>query len=546
MLPSVKTEKEHGLWFRGWRSAKATGSKGVQWFRDIGLSGASIDVGQMGINTPKPTHSTPSYAGTYGPDIARSPSIPATSHTHSAATSSPVENSGWQDVEEMQQHQMFERNMAYKSPVNSSPQTPIDYQTLWGEGVGPEVQFPPTTFDGAQLNNPTVATTDTPSYEPSPALGLLPHLVVKVVNHVKTHGFRPAPSERPQQQAPLVYSPYMRAHRPQTLSLETLPIPERRVGKELLEYVDQVVNQYAYETEHNFFQSNIDTHIGSLKGCGSFIKETSKVVIVIGTPFLSRHQLEATLDHIDSSTAVLDTHFSRAIQHINPSYNPDSASSKMGTFLGEYVIPSLIPTGVAFQGPSRTVIYIRPEVLTQRLQQILHTLENPRLPSLDRLFVPNGRPALAGGRISPFQQGSNQLKQQVHRNGVPKAQPKPKATSSKETAKPLKKSEDVFAPDRPLPRHTETKEPLPDTDAPHTQLGSKISKKTNKPYPQAREFDAQGKPVRDIDFTDHGRPHEHPNPHQHVYKDSQTGGTLQRKSKKGEPPGQPVPEWSYE
>ncbi|QVL55882.1 MAG: EndoU domain-containing protein [Simkaniaceae bacterium] len=421
MLPFVKTEKEHGRWFRGWRSAKATGSKGVQWLRDIGLAGVSVDVAQTGINAPKPTHSTPSYAGTYGPDVARSPSIPATSHTHSIATSSPVENRGWQDVEEMQQHQMFERNMAYKSPVNSSPQTPIDYQTLWGEGVGPEVQFPPTTFDGAQLNNPTVATTDTPSYEPSPALGLLPHLVVKVVNHVKTHGFRPAPSERPQQQAPLVYSPYMRAHRPQTLSLETLPIPERRVGKELLEYVDQVVNQYAYETEHNFFQSNIDTHIGSLKGCGSFIKETSKVIIVIGTPFLSRHQLEATLDHIDSSTAVLDAHFNRAIQHINPSYNPDSASSKMGTFLGEYVIPSLIPTGVAFQGPSRTVVYIHPEALTQRLQQILHTLENPRLPSLDRLFVPNGRPALAGGRISPFQQGRGKLEMQMPRSSTNRA-----------------------------------------------------------------------------------------------------------------------------
>ena len=421
MLPPVKTEKEHGAWFRGWRSAKATGSKRVQWLRDIGLAGASVDVVQTDFNAPKPTNSTPSYAGAYGPDVARTPSTPAPLQTHSTATPSPVEKWGWQDVEEMQQHQMFERNMAYKSPVNSSPQTPIDYQTLWGEGVGPEVQFPPTTFDGAQLNNPTVATTDTPSYEPSPALGLLPHLVVKVVNHVKTHGFRPAPSERPQQQAPLVYSPYMRAHRPQTLSLETLPIPERRVGKELLEYVDQVVNQYAYETEHNFFQSNIDTHIGSLKGCGSFIKETSKVVIVIGTPFLSRHQLEATLDHIDSSTAVLDTHFSRAIQHINPSYNPDSASSKMGTFLGEYVIPSLIPTGVAFQGPSRTVIYIRPEVLTQRLQQILHTLENPRLPSLDRLFVPNGRPALAGGRISPFQQGRGKLEMQMPRSSTNRA-----------------------------------------------------------------------------------------------------------------------------
>jgi hypothetical protein len=420
MLPPVKKEKEHGLWFTGWRSAKATGSKGVQWLRNIGLSGVSIDVANVDFNAPKPTHSTPSYAGTYGPDVAQTAASPALSYTHATATPSPVENWGWQDVEEMQQHQMFERNMAYQSPVNSSPQAPIDYQTLWGEGVGPGVQLPPTTFDGAQLNNATVAPTETPSYEPSPALGLLPYLVVKVVNHVKTHGLRPTSSERPQQ-APLVYSPYMRAHHRQTLSLETLPTPERRVGRELLEYVDQVVNQYAYETEHNFFQSNIDTHIGSLKGFGSFIKETSKVIIVIGTPFLSRHQLEATLDHIDSSTSVLDAHFNRAFQHINPSYNPDSASSKMGTLIGEYVIPSLIPTGIAFQGSSHTVVYIHPEALTQRLQHILHTLENPRLPSLDRLFVPNGRPAFAGGRISPFQQSQGKLEMQMPRSSTNRA-----------------------------------------------------------------------------------------------------------------------------
>ena len=33
--------------------------------------------------------------------------------------------------------------------------------------------------------------------------------------------------------------------------------------------------------------------------------------------------------------------------------------------------------------------------------------------------------------------------------------------------------------------------------------------------------------TRDIDFTDHGRPKEHPNPHQHDYIPNPTGGTLQ-------------------
>jgi hypothetical protein len=49
---------------------------------------------------------------------------------------------------------MFERNMAYQSPVNSSPQTPIDYQTVWGEGVGPGVQLPPTDLTNLGKNTP--------------------------------------------------------------------------------------------------------------------------------------------------------------------------------------------------------------------------------------------------------------------------------------------------------------------------------------------------------------------------------------------------------
>ena len=82
-------------------------------------------------------------------------------------------------------------------------------------------------------------------------------------------------------------------------------------------------------------------------------------------------------------------------------------------------------------------------------------------------------------------------------------------------------------PDRPLPR-TEGGEPMPDPEAkgPHTQLGTKEGR--NGSYPQAREFDDKGRPVRDIDFTDHGRPGQHSNPHEHPYRENPTGGTRQR------------------
>lgn len=82
-------------------------------------------------------------------------------------------------------------------------------------------------------------------------------------------------------------------------------------------------------------------------------------------------------------------------------------------------------------------------------------------------------------------------------------------------------------PDRNLPRDPYGN-PVPDPEAegPYTQLGQKDGR--NGSYDQAREFDANGRPVRDIDFTDHGRPNNHPNPHQHDYLPNGTGGTPQR------------------
>jgi RHS repeat-associated protein len=92
----------------------------------------------------------------------------------------------------------------------------------------------------------------------------------------------------------------------------------------------------------------------------------------------------------------------------------------------------------------------------------------------------------------------------------------------------INKNTDVYAPDRPLPL-TENGVPIADTDAPHTQLGTKSSKRRpGEKYPQAREFGANGKPVKTIDFTDHGEPGIHSNPHEHRCKPNPTGGTPER------------------
>jgi RHS repeat-associated protein len=79
-------------------------------------------------------------------------------------------------------------------------------------------------------------------------------------------------------------------------------------------------------------------------------------------------------------------------------------------------------------------------------------------------------------------------------------------------------------PNRELPRDKRTKEPVPDSPNPHSQLGQQEGRRGQ--YPQAREFDDKGRPVKDIDFTDHGR--GHPNPHQHRYIDNPSGGTPRR------------------
>ena len=70
----------------------------------------------------------------------------------------------------------------------------------------------------------------------------------------------------------------------------------------------------------------------------------------------------------------------------------------------------------------------------------------------------------------------------------------------------------TYAPSRPLP-HSENGVHAPDVDVPHTQLGTNQSE--NGKFPQAREYGKDGELVRDIDFTDHGRPNLHANPHQH-------------------------------
>jgi len=58
--------------------------------------------------------------------------------------------------------------------------------------------------------------------------------------------------------------------------------------------------------------------------------------------------------------------------------------------------------------------------------------------------------------------------------------------------------------------------PLPDVDAPHSQLGRNNLGKPSE-YNAAHEFDEDGRLVRQIHWSDHSDPSVHTNPHQHPY-----------------------------
>jgi RHS repeat-associated protein len=84
----------------------------------------------------------------------------------------------------------------------------------------------------------------------------------------------------------------------------------------------------------------------------------------------------------------------------------------------------------------------------------------------------------------------------------------------------------ISRPGGGLPRGNNGR-PMPDISVPHTQIGTRHGRKGS--YTQAREWmnDSNGNlsPTRDIDFTDHSRPSNHTNPHEHWFVPNPSGGT---------------------
>jgi len=97
----------------------------------------------------------------------------------------------------------------------------------------------------------------------------------------------------------------------------------------------------------------------------------------------------------------------------------------------------------------------------------------------------------------------------------------------------------TYAPDRALPR-TKHGDSIPDSDSPHTQLGRRTD--DGHTYNQGREWvlrpDGRGITAdHDWDFTDHGDPENHTNPHKHKLEPNNP----QKAPKGGYRRGNPIP-----
>ncbi len=65
---------------------------------------------------------------------------------------------------------------------------------------------------------------------------------------------------------------------------------------------------------------------------------------------------------------------------------------------------------------------------------------------------------------------------------------------------------------------------IPSSDTPHTQIGWRDGTKGS--YRQTRQWGYDGKPTKTTDWTDHRLPLIHDSPHDHVFNENSTGGTL--------------------
>ena len=134
VTPNIKDPKQHGFFYNAYRAP----GKGLRWLDEHGVS-LSVNVNiSTDLYKTKPKERTPSHVESYGYDAPKQDAL------------SNLGN--WESVQAMQIDQMFEMNMAYQSPVDTSSQANLDYQQFWGQGLNPNAQIPPSDWSGLGRN----------------------------------------------------------------------------------------------------------------------------------------------------------------------------------------------------------------------------------------------------------------------------------------------------------------------------------------------------------------------------------------------------------
>ena len=115
------------------KKPKTVVGKVWKWTKDnVSVSG-EISVASTPLYTTRQSTATDRHVPIETPQAPNNPQV----------TQNNVNIGQWERVQAMQQEQMFERNMAYQSPVQPSS---MNYQQFWGQGLNPNVQIPPSDF----------------------------------------------------------------------------------------------------------------------------------------------------------------------------------------------------------------------------------------------------------------------------------------------------------------------------------------------------------------------------------------------------------------
>ncbi|WP_316356726.1 hypothetical protein [Candidatus Neptunichlamydia sp. REUL1] len=137
-VPESKPEKP--------KKPKTVVGKAWNWIKENVAVSGEISATKMPLYTTNPSTSSDRYVPR---ELSQAPPPPNRPQIREP-------NAGqWENVQAMQQGQLFNKNMQYQTPVvDNSPKAPLNYQAYWGQGLANNVQVPPMELRSLGRSNP--------------------------------------------------------------------------------------------------------------------------------------------------------------------------------------------------------------------------------------------------------------------------------------------------------------------------------------------------------------------------------------------------------